>query len=390
MQVLWRLLDDPIVSPKRYDSVERAKIPFSPDAVESAAELYRNEGFLFVRGEKDGFLGVFTKQSKGLSKWDIWLNASAMEGKKEKRWLDWIFRLCGELPILYGCGFSIAEYDAKHADVRELPGGGRVSGTIGVSISEFYQYLPGLYWLTIFGSELVQAFGESKLKALPGVEAFSLGAQQFAICLSEPTVPENMEQRLQAESQLADILGAKFFFDRNRTDLKFEPVPQLAEALKHLSSNEGSESEELPEQESPPKAELKEDFENQLILSPDGIPYINPRELAEQFVVFLHSDVKEVFSYSRSALEAVTTYFAEHPQRLEYKEEHLNKEFIPALGAYLGEVLVRELGGEWVRREPVLKSTVRINGKEISTFRFAHQVVYEDKKVLDVYNTITP
>ncbi|EDX71720.1 hypothetical protein MC7420_2386 [Coleofasciculus chthonoplastes PCC 7420] len=387
MQVLWRLLDDPIVSPKRYDSVERAKISFSPDAVESAAQLYQNEGLLFVRGKKDGFLGVFSDQLHGLSKWDIWLNVSAMQGKKRKRWLNWIFSLCGELPVLYGGGFPMEEYDAKHTNVKKLPGGGRISGTIGVSILEFYQYLPGLYWLTIFGTELVRAFGESKLLALPKVESFSLDSHQVAICLNEPVLPDNMEQRLHSESQLADLVGAQFFFDRNRTGLQFEQVPQLAKTLKNISSKEAVAHEDLPEPGALSQVEFK-NFGNQVILSPDGIPYANPSDLAEQLVVFLHTDVEEVFTYSRSALEKLDTFFTEHPQKLEYKEQHLQKEFIPALGAYLGEVIVQELGGDWLVREPLLKSTVTINDREVAPFQYAYQVVYDDKKLLDLYNSM--
>jgi hypothetical protein len=245
-----------------------------------------------------------------------------------------------------------------------------------------------LYWLTIFGKELVLAFGESKLMALPGVQAFSLNSQQIAICLNEPVIPDHMEQRLQTESQLADMLGTKYFFDRNKTDLNFEPVPQLAEVLKDISSTNASKSAKLAELQSSVGAEVKENFESQVILSFDGIPYTNPQDLAEVMVVFLHTEIEEIFTYSRSAIEALNVYFNEHPQRLEYQQEHLVKAFIPALGAYVGEVLVRELRGEWVVKEPLLKSTVIIDGKEVSTFEVAYQVVYEDQSLLDVYDSI--
>src|SRR5204862_5766600 len=118
---------------------------------------------LFVRGGKDSFLGFFKQQPGNLSTWNFWLDVRAMRGRKVERWLEWFFRLCSELPILYGFGCSEAEYDAKHRYVKVVPGVGRASGAVGVSIAEFYQYLPGLYWLTIFGPELAQAFGQSKL-----------------------------------------------------------------------------------------------------------------------------------------------------------------------------------------------------------------------------------
>jgi hypothetical protein len=231
LDMLWRLLNEPIVSPQRYDSVERTKFPFRMDVINTAAHLYQEDGFLFVRGRRDGFLGVFASQTRGLATWDIWLDIRAMQGKKARPWLEWIFRLCSTLPILYGFGCSVAEYDAKHLNVRVTPGGGTATGEIGTSIAQFYRYLPGLYWLTIFGNELVQAFDQSNLNSLPGVEAFILNTGQIAILIDEPIVPENMDQRLQTESQLANVLGPTFFFDRNRTDLEFEAVPELIEVL---------------------------------------------------------------------------------------------------------------------------------------------------------------
>jgi hypothetical protein len=380
MQKLWAILDNPIVSPKFYDSVERAKIPFNSDAVAIATKLYEDEGFLFVRGGKDGFLGVFSRQSQELSTWSIWLDIKAMQGKKKHLWLEWFFHLCGELPILYGKGASVIEDDAKHSAVTVLPNGGRISGKVGVSIAEFYKYLPGIYWLNIFGADLTKAFSEIKLMALPDSEVWRINSHQIAFCLLDSVLPNSMEQRLQKERYFADILGSIFFFDQNRKDLKFEIVPQLAKALKQSSSNikEGILS----------KIEREEEFKSQIVISLDNIPWKEPADLAEQLVIFLHNHIENIFSFSLSVLESLDTFFVDHPQQLEYNKEHLYKEFIPSLGAYLGEVLVRELGGEWIRREPLLKSDIKINGKEISTFLFAYRVVYENEKILNIYSII--
>lgn len=388
MKTLWQLLDMPIISPKKYDSVERVKIPFQPDSFEAATELYEDVGMLFVRGGKDGFLAFFSKERQGLSIWRIYLSISAMqESKKMERWLAWIFTLCGRLPVLYGYGCSEEEVDAKHEYVKEYPDGGRSIGAIGMSVSEFYQYLPGLYWLTIFGAELVQAFDQTRFGTLPDVSTYVLDAQQVAIRLNEPLLPEDMGQRLKAESQLADILGAKFFFDRNRTDIKFEPVPALVHALNLLASRE-TQAEPVSTPESAPEEELQR-FENQIALSANGVPYKNLGDVAETLVVYLHTEVKEIFAYSRSALVALDTYFAEHPQALEYSSEYLLEEFIPALGAYLGEVFVRQLGGEWIKQDPLLKSVVKVKEKEIPVFRIAYQVVYGDAKLVEKYDSIS-
>ena len=90
---------------------------------------------------------------------------------------------------------------------------------------------PGLYWLTIFGAELVRAFSQTKLDALSDVEVLHLQAGQMALKLKEPVTPENMEQRLRQERQLADALGSKYFFDRHQPNLELEPVPELLATL---------------------------------------------------------------------------------------------------------------------------------------------------------------
>lgn len=40
--------------------------------------------------------------------------------------------------------------------------------------------------------------------------------------IDEPLVPADMTKRLALEAQIADVLGARYFFDRNRPDIAFE------------------------------------------------------------------------------------------------------------------------------------------------------------------------
>ena len=232
LRVLWRLLGEPLVKPQAFDSIERARIPFRPDALDRAARLYDDDGILFVKGGQDSFLAVFTRQPRSLATWDFWLDVRALQkGEGGRPWLEWVFSVCDALPVLYGFGCSVEEYEAKHRRVRRLPGGRTARGAVGVAIAQFWQFLPGIYWLTIFGAELVRAFGKEKPAQLPGVETIELAAGQVAILSDGPAVPDNMEERLKQEQRIADILGPTFFFDRNRAELQFEPVPALLEVL---------------------------------------------------------------------------------------------------------------------------------------------------------------
>lgn len=233
---LWSLLDQPFIGPQRFDAVERAKRPFSPDAIDDAGKIYEQQGLLFVKGSKNGFLGVFTEQAGGWATWDFWLDANAVEGAGAGKWLSWLFALCRELPVLYGFGTSTEEYDAKHTQVEALPSGGSVTSTLGVATREFYHYLPGMYWLTIFGADLVQHFGAERLMSLPNTEATKISTDQIALQITAPAVPNDMQERLKIEHQLTDMLGAEYFFDRSRANAMYQPVPTLAATLQRLQS----------------------------------------------------------------------------------------------------------------------------------------------------------
>jgi hypothetical protein len=232
-QALWRILDDRLIDPQRFDSVERAKIEFTPSAFSRASELYADEGMLFVRGLKDSFTGMFMQQHGDWGMWTFWWDANTMKLKGD-HWLEWIIRLCEELPPFYGLGCSVAEYDAKHTVVENVPGG-TATGMMGVSAADFHEFLPGIYWLTIFGLHLAEHFG-AKLKSLPGTRPVALKSGGTAVVLDEPAVPQDLDARLQTESHLRELLGPMHFFDRTQPNATYQAVPELRRALRDLNS----------------------------------------------------------------------------------------------------------------------------------------------------------
>jgi hypothetical protein len=230
---LWQLLDNPIIGPNRFDAVEKARRSFDPHEYETARGLHANEGMLFVRGAKAGFKAIFPHQVDGLTRWALWWNLSEMVGSGREKWLEWLFELCQQLPPHYGYGCSTEEYEAKHLEVVS---GGRGYAThyLGVSQAEFKQYLPGIYWLTIFGLQLVNHFGD--LSSLRGVDSSTLRNRQVALIIDGPVLPDDMGRRLAAEAELADSLGRQYFFDRTRKAEKRRQVPELLKELRSQSA----------------------------------------------------------------------------------------------------------------------------------------------------------
>jgi len=233
-RALWELLSDPFLDVQKYDSVERARIPFDEHAFAKASELYKDSGTLFVRGGRDKFLASFSRESGGWSIWGFWLTIGSPVDARVEPWIEWLFKLCGKLPVLFGFACSEFEYDAKHTRVRQVPGG-TATGAVGISIREFQLYLPGVYWLTILGREVVSGLNAEEAMSLSSVEAIQLDGNQLAIRLKEPVLPESIDGRLEMERRLADQLGAQFFFDRSRSDIKFQAIPELTQALSRLA-----------------------------------------------------------------------------------------------------------------------------------------------------------
>lgn len=232
MRRVWAHLDTPLVQPKRYDVKERTRHTFNPEAYFHAATLYQEEGFLLVRGGKEKFVATFSRERNGLSVWRIQLNSATVRGEQRELWLQWLFELCEALPVLYGHACSTAEHEAKHRVIQDLPGGEQYARMRGDTVRDFFHYLPGIYWLTLFGKELHQTFlaqwplieGRANVKFLKG--------DQVAVQLEGPVSVYDMAARLHSEREIADALGKPYFFDQTRVGaMEFALPPELAAVL---------------------------------------------------------------------------------------------------------------------------------------------------------------
>jgi hypothetical protein len=148
-------------------------------------------------------------------------------------WLPWILRFVDEMPVVFGGCYSMTEHDAKHRVVTEHASGGWSEGAVGVSDAEFGKYLPGIYWLTVFGPELAATLDFSSLSQLP-VTLTTLPRGSRVLQIDEPLVPTDMTKRLELEARIADALGATYFFDRNRA-LDFAHPPAFKALLDQLA-----------------------------------------------------------------------------------------------------------------------------------------------------------
>jgi hypothetical protein len=378
-------------APAYYDRQEPVKKPYTSDDLSEPIRLLsgqpkHNSGGLLLKGSKHEFLAVVKWSRSEVVSWQFYLSDKYFDNAKRRdEFTHFVTQLCQAFPILYGGGAAKEDWDAKHWLKVQRPGGGYSRRKMGLEIEEC---LPGVYWLTLFGKPLVKHFGRKKLESLPAHQVLDFGDNGLGLMLSESPSDPGLSERLQRDQEIISKLGSQYFFDMHNPQAGCEAIPGVTEGKEGSAESAQPEPAKATAPEPPARTDPTSilsltEFKNQTVLSPDGDPVEKPDELATRFIAMMHMEVKEVSAPSRAALKALDKYFARHPQREEYKPEHLLKEFIPALGGYLGEVLIKELGGKWQVKDKVLKSVVKLKGAEIAPFNIAYKVVFEDATLSD-------
>ncbi|WP_163786738.1 hypothetical protein [Myxococcus vastator] len=82
--------------------------------------------------------------------------------------------------------------------------------------------------------------------------------------------------------------------------------------------------------------------------------------LAEYLVALLHVPVPSVFESTPKSLADIDAHFWEENFPESFERWKIDESTVPLVGAFLGEVLVRRLGGQWVPRARLEESQVRV------------------------------
>ena len=223
-------LRDPIVPPLRYGRVQPLRHPLSHDGHAVASEFDKDR-HLLVGAQAKRFHGSLLRHVEGLN----WLQFSVAASLWRAEWVDWLLRLTADTPVLFASICSAAENEAKHATRRALPGAGSARGWIGATYRDFYRFLPGIYWITLLGSEAASGLDLDAARACPAVEITELVQGQVMLRFSsDPFAETDLPGRLIAEQRVATALGDTYFFDRDRTGRKLSQVPAISAVLAPL------------------------------------------------------------------------------------------------------------------------------------------------------------
>ncbi|WP_408891530.1 hypothetical protein ACJ2CR_18905 [Myxococcus faecalis] len=254
-----------------------------------------------------------------------------------------------------------------------------------------------LFWLNVFGPKLVESVGRERMLSTPAhlVEELPNGSVLLVLW---PTPAEfaSDEARL-AQARAHVHLRPDLDFDtvlrtlreRSAALVPVEPRfhPDVAPFLSRLPdefaiSERQRKIAELnafrpPESEEWLPAALPTDVENpERVLESYG-------DLSEGLVAALHTKVPSIMDETAESLTDLDFYFwrDNFPER--YERGLIDSHTAPALGAYLGDVLVRRLGGTWVLRAKMEESQVRVGKRVWLPFLRARRFMQSRQSLLD-------
>jgi hypothetical protein len=105
--------------------------------------------------------------------------------------------------------------------------------------------------------------------------------------------------------------------------------------------------------------------------------------LAEHLVALLHTKVPSVFKETPESLTDVDYQFWHEEFPRVFERSDIDSHAVPAVGAYLGEVLVRNLGGQWIPRKKLEEAQVRVGNRVWLPFLRAHRYMRSCQSLLD-------
>ncbi|QRO00859.1 hypothetical protein JRI60_18410 [Archangium violaceum] len=254
-------------------------------------------------------------------------------------------------------------------------------------------------WLNVFSSKLVETIGRERVLSTPAhrVEALPNGAVLLVLW---PTAADfaSDEARL-AQARAHAHLRPDLDFDallrtlreRSATLAPVEPrfhpdvAPLLSRVVDDVAFHERQRKIAELNTYQPPEADEWMPVESALppdVENPERVcQYYG--HLAEGLVALLHSKVPSVFKETPESLTDVDAHFLRDRFPMIFERERIDEHAVPAVAAYLGEVLVRNLGGQWIPRKRLGEMQVRVGPRVWFPYVRAHRYMRSCQSLLD-------
>jgi len=304
-----------------------------------------------------------------------------------------------ELVRAWACHYPVSpSFAGSYADsqLADAPGFGRDMDT---SIRDGFDKLYEVFWLNVFGPKLVNLLGRERLLSTPAhrVEELPNGCVLLVTwpIAAHFTHPEARRAQARAFVHLRPELDfdtvLRSLHERNATLAPVEPrfPPDVAPLLFRLLDNTfiSERQRKIAEFNDHPFAEPEEWLPADAALSSDVPDTKKALEhyslMAESLVAILHSEVPSVFEQTPQSLTDADFHFWVWSFPESFERDKIDGRLVPAIGAYLGEVLVQNLGGQWIPRKKWEESQVRVGSRVWLPFLRAHRYMRSRQSLLD-------
>ncbi|WP_309892423.1 hypothetical protein [Archangium sp.] len=304
-----------------------------------------------------------------------------------------------EMVCAWASRYPVTHASAHSSDDAQLAGAPRFGREQQTSIRDGFDKIYEVFWLNVFGPKLVESVGRERMLSTPAhrVEALPNGS---ILLVTWPTAADFASDAAREAQARAHVhLRPDLDYDtvlralRERSaalaplEPRFHPdvAPLLSRVVDRIPSHERQrriagfnawrppEPEEwLPVDAAPPSDVV----ETERTLAQYSLH-------AEHLVVILHTEVPSVFQATPESLTDADFYFWKEDFPKTRLREVLDEHVVPAVGAYLGQVLVHHLGGRWIPRKKLMETGVQVGSRVWLPFVRAHRYLSSCESLLD-------
>lgn len=304
-----------------------------------------------------------------------------------------------ELVRTWACHYPVTHATAHSVDDVNLVLEPHFSHGFVPTGEDEFDRIDELCWLNVFGSKWVQTLGRERLLSTPAWRVEELPNGCILVVL-RPTVTDFASEEARLTQARAHVhLRPDLDFDtllptlRERS-AKLVPVephfhPDLAPLLSRVVDSVANHQRPRriaefnawqppePAEWAPASSALPSDVDN-----PEAT-LEHYDTLAEHLVALRHTQAPSVFTATPESLTDVDFSFwrENFPER--YLPEVIEQHAIPAVGAYLGQVLVRHLGGKWIPRRKLEETQVLVGPRVWFPFARARHYMVSRQSLLD-------
>ncbi|WP_002627638.1 hypothetical protein [Cystobacter fuscus] len=306
------------------------------------------------------------------SKLDITINVKPLSFFADEtrchRFVEMVRAWASRYPVSHAMAHSMAD-----TELTDSPDFGRDKET---RRRDGFDKVYEVSWLNVFGPKLVESVGRERVLSTPAwrVEELPNGSVLLVLwpIAADFASQEAREAQARAHVHLRPELHwptvLRTLRERSATLAPVEPrfPPDLAPLLSRVVDRFAIHERQRkiaefnawrppePDEWLPLRDALPPDVED-----PERV-LASYRLLAEHLVAMVHSDVPSIFKQTPESLTDLDFFFWREDFPETRLRHVLDEHVVPAVGAYLGQVLVEHLGGQWLPRQKLGEAQVRV------------------------------